>query len=299
MLSKQERKELNSKLKDLRDGVANLKEDLNQLNFEKENWFKKLTDVSNKIKISIKEFKSAKGERNNLTKQVHDSKLRRQELNDEVKQKIDVIKKLNSEKQDIAKKFKIEGDPSQIKEEIERLEYSLETNVISFEKEKAIMKQIKEKKKQYEKVKVLTDVFDKMHTLSQDIEKLRDKADKSHKKTQERAGQSQEKHEELISLSKDLNDLRRQENEFLKNFNNAKKQFYLVNDYLKQSLIELNKIKEKVDEAEKTEFQKKTELTAKNIEEKGKEIEKKLKTGQKLTTEDFLIFQTAEKKRRR
>lgn len=296
MLSKQERKELNKKLKDFRDEVADIREDLNLLNEEKEKWFKKRNDISNKIKVSIKELKFAKGERDNLTKQVKDSKQRRGELNEDIKKKIEDIKKLNSEKNDIAKKYKIEGDPSKIKEEIERLEFILETNVMSFDKEKALMKQIKDKKKQYEKVKVLTDVFDRIHKLSQEIERMREKADKSHKKTQERAGKSQEKHEEMIHASKELNELRKQELDSFKIFNQLKKQFYLVNDYLKQKLIELNSIKEKLDEAELTDIERKKIKITKELKEKEREVEEKIKSKKKLTTEDLLIFQKIEEK---
>ena len=72
---------------------------------------------------------------------------------------------LSKEKQNVIKKHKINADPFQIKNEIERLESRIETEVMSFEREKEIMKRIKELSREYKDSKKISSVFGKVNSI--------------------------------------------------------------------------------------------------------------------------------------
>src|SRR3989344_6571096 len=152
-MNPEEKKAIYEKLDGLKKSVSELRHQLDAINKQKEESFKKKKEISDKIRSLIGDIKTSRSSRNEFSKQVADSKEKRKEFNHELHQKIEEAKKINKERQDIAKKHKIKGDPARLKEEIERLEKKIETEALPFEKEQKIMKEIKEKKKVYDDVK--------------------------------------------------------------------------------------------------------------------------------------------------
>jgi phosphoserine phosphatase len=105
------------------------------------------------------------------------------------------------------------------------------------------------------------------------------------------AKKSQEKHEALIAASKEIEDLKKEEEEAFKNFIDYKKKFNETNDQLKSMLRELKELSEKAG-AEKEEYREKSDKKKKeSLEQKKLSVEEKIKKGMKLTTEDLIAFQ--------
>ena len=125
---------------------------------------------SKEISQLIKELKTLKDKRNQLTAKVKESKKERENYNELIKQKIEEVKKLRIEKNNVAKKYHITEDPMKIKATIEQLEAKIETNVMSFEKEQSLMKKIKELKKKYKEAGSLVAICDKIHKVSKEID---------------------------------------------------------------------------------------------------------------------------------
>ncbi len=299
MLDKDKKKELLNQLNEKKKKILDLKSKLNELNDQKEHWFHKKEEISKKIRSHISTIKNSKRERNVFTKQVKDSKGKREDLNKQIKDKINEVKKLNKEKKDIATKYGIEGDPSALKSQINKLEQKIETEPMSFDNERKIMKKIKEMKKKYDEALKVSNVWKKIHDVSKDIDKLKRKADSSHKSIQSKAKDSQEKHEEMVGASKEVNDLKKKEEEAYKKFLDFKAQFTKLNNELKELLPGINKIRGDLD-LDKKEAKKIKELKKqKTLDEKRKEVQDKLSSGKKitLTTEDLLAFQGMQDKK--
>ena len=218
MLSEQEKKDLLKKKSELNIEINSLRKNLNQINDQKESAFEKKEKVAHSISSLISQVKSSKSQRDNLTKKVKQVKVGRSEYNKEIKQKIEEIKVLNKKKQEIQKKHNIKGDPSYIKKEIEKLESKIETEVMSFDKEKQLMKAIKDLRKKYNEAKVISDVFDKIHKVEKELDRLKEESNKKHKEVQKNAQNSQQKHEELIETSHEINELKGKEEEAYKKF---------------------------------------------------------------------------------
>lgn len=297
-LTPDEQKKIFSQLNECKNTVKQLRDQLISLDDKKRAAFLKKEAVSQKIRALIGEVKNARSERDKLTHLVKDSKVRRGGLNDEIRTKIEEAKKLNKEKNELIRKHNLADDPSRLKKEIEELDYKIETEAPSPAEEKQLMKIIKEKKKIYEQAKGVSTIFEKIHALSAEIDKLKHKSDETHKKIQGRAAISQEKHQEMIETVKGLDDLRAQEKEAGEKYFSIKKEFDTVNEQLQTKLMDLGQLQGQVGAVKKEEYHqhKKIEQVRKTNEhatlaQKKREIEQKFKQKKKLTTEDIIALQ--------
>ncbi|MBT4540925.1 hypothetical protein HOC35_05415 [Candidatus Woesearchaeota archaeon] len=294
MLNPEEKNKLLEKLKDKKAIVQDLRSKLNEINEQKESAFEKKDKISKEIRGNISQLKGAKDSRDKLTGGVKSAKDSRDELNKKIKVKINELKKLENDKQDTMKKHNIQGNPIQIKKQIEKLEYQHETSVMSFDKEKVIMSEIRTLRKQYEESNKVSTVWKKINEISKEIETLKKEANLFHRQIQTQANQSQEKHEVLITSSKVIKDFKKKEKEEMDKFLKFKAEFNEHNDKLKTELKELNTLYGKLDmnREEAKEVRKKKERAT--LTERKKEAEYKLKHGGKLTTEDILAMQSGD-----
>lgn len=291
MLSKAEKKEIARRLDEVRNGVRGLRNSLNEINDQKESWFGKKKNTTDEIFKLAKQLKEVKTKRDSLTKEVKSDKEERGKYNEQIQKNIENIKGLEKEKRETAKKHNIQGDPSKIKEEIDKLELRIETDVMGFDKERGLMKRIKDLKKRYGEAKSVSSVWEKIRELSKETDELRKRADELHNKVQVKAVASQKKHEEGVKLAKKMDELKEKEQGEYERFFEFKRKFMETNGNLKKKLVELNELNQKLVEdkkiiKEKIELEKKETLKSKEME-----IEEKIKKGEKITTEDLLVFQ--------
>jgi uncharacterized coiled-coil DUF342 family protein len=293
-MNEEERKALSAELEEKKKELASLRSKLNELNTEKEAWFDKKRRATNSISDISRNIRDAKGKRNTFTKQVKDSKGRREELNKLLKDKLDEMKKLQQEKVDITKKFGLRVDPSRIRQEIDQLEFKIETEALPFSIEQRLMRQINDRKHALEQSKEVSDVFDRIHRLRKDLDKIRQKADETHKKVQSKAEMSQQFHEDLVESSGEIKQLRANEEEALKRFVDLKTKFNEQNDLVKVKLDEINAIRVKLGDIDFEEKRKTKKEEENKIAEQERSVEEKIKKGLKITTDDLLVFQARE-----
>jgi len=271
--------------------VIELKSSLNQINDQKEAWFKKKDEFGKQISKLIKQVKSDKEKRNEFTKKVKEDKKHREDYNTKIKKKIESAKKLNKEKTDLMTKHNITENPSNIASQIERLDTIIETEGVSFEKEKKLMKEINTLKKKQKESKKVNVVFEQSKGVSKEIDALKEKSEEFHKKVQSRAKESQEKHESVINLSKEIDELKKKEEDAFKKFIESKKKFVEVNDQLKEKLKLLGKSQSGVTKFKGDKEKKEKKVVHDKLQSKKDAVEEKIAKGEKLTTEDLLIMQ--------
>lgn len=296
MLSADEKKELLNKLNEKKEVIIGLRSKLNELGSQKEHWYRQRGAIYKEIHDKALQLNDSKNKRDELTSTAKTTKEQRDTLNKKITEKIAELKQVEAEKEEVMKEHNIKGSPAVspaiIKKEIERLEFYLETSVMSFEREKELMKKINELKKRYKETSKVSAVWKKMRMMADEIGQMKKEADLFYRKLRVEAGQSHEKHETLIETSKMIMDLRKKKYEAEMNFVEFKKQFKGVNAILKEEFKQLNEISEKLgtdkDEARKI----KKANVKRTLEEKKKAVDEKLKTGKKLTTEDILAFQS-------
>lgn len=279
----------------LKNDINDLRKNLNHIDKQKETFFDKKEEYGNEIRRLIKKIKKDKAKRDELTKKVKEDKKKRDALNKEIKDKISKIKNLKKEEGLIANNSKTES-PSKIKEAIEKLELSIETEAMSFENEKKVMKRIKGLKKRFNEAKIINDMLDNFKKISWDIDEYKKNADDIHLRIQNRAKESQKLHESLVASSKEVDKLEVEEEKTFGKVVEFKKKFNAVNNLLKEKLTKMGELMGKLEsfKLKKEEEKKlKDEFFIKNKEAR---IEEKIKKGEKLTTEDLLVFQSAKNK---
>ena len=299
MLSEEENSNIKTEIEAKKKELSVLLEKLKELHQEKEAWFEKKKQVTQQIGSLSKTIREAKGKRNTFTKQVRDSKSRRDELNTQIKKKVGQLKKLIAEKKRVTQQFGFRIDPIKVKEEMDQLDFKIETEALPFRIEQQIMRQVAEKKRMLEQMSEVSDIFANVSECQKELRKLRKKADETHKKVQTKAGESQSQHEELIETSKGIQDLRDNETAALKKFVEVKKLWTEQKDKVDAKQDEINLLRRKTGEVVKEEKKKQDKADNAKIAETKKDVEEKIKKKMKLTTEDLLAFQADSGKKRK
>lgn len=278
-------------LKDLRQQINLIKKDLNKLNREKESWFKKRSNTNKKITELIGGVKGSKDARNELTGKVKDLKKERDALNKEISEKVTLLKELKEKSGNVPFNSRDQKSPSQIKKEMEKLDYTLQTQPMSFKKEQQLMSQIKSLKKELLEMGDVNEDWKNVSQLQKEISRLRKLSNVAHKSIQDNASNSQEKHEEVIGVSKEIDELKVQEKEAYEKFKEYKQLFADKNSELKELLKQADELKELLESKNVEVEEDKRRVEALEVKKKAKIVNEKIKTGGKLTTEDLLIFQ--------
>lgn len=280
---------VNEKQKKLKKEINELKDSLNKLNIQKEEWFTKKEGLKKDVVNLISQIKKIKFSKDKDTKEIQKLKSTRDKYNNEVKKLITKYKKLNDKKRKFMKDKRINFNPSSVSKRIEELDYRIETEGLSFDQEKKLMIEIKHLKRQLEDAGDVQEVFKELKTLSEKINKAKEKADEEHKKLQDHLKKEKSSYDDFLKLTKQINDLKKKQESAFEKFIESKNKFSNINKQLKEKLKDAKEINFK----EKIVTEKKQ---AKALEEKTKEVEEKLKKKKKLTTEDLLVFQNSSKK---
>jgi uncharacterized coiled-coil DUF342 family protein len=264
--------------------IATVRSELNSLDKIKEDFFSQSKANRQKLQELRNSIQQFKNERNQLTDAVKKLKIERDELNKQLKEKIAAFKKVVPVQK--VEKPKEYVNQQFLRKEIKDLEYKIETEALTFDKEQKLMKIIKDKKKLLVASQP-AHLSDEAKKLSLEIDELRAKADTAHKATKAKADESQKKHEVMIAASNQLKELEAKQKELDTQCTEYKNKIRDVNEQLHGKLDEVV-----AQSAERRERPKKErrEPTV-NIAELQHQAEEKLKKGKKLTTQDLLAFQ--------
>ncbi len=282
--------------------VQELKVKVAAANKKKETAFRAKQDVGKSIGDKIGEISGSKHERNAITAEVRDLKRQRDALNAQIREKVAEIKKLTEENKDALAKAtaamstgrdrdRRAASPGFLKKQIEEMEFKLETQPMGFDAEQKANKKLKEMKKQYAELKGSSEAFELIREKSREIDQLKREANKYHRQVQEHAQQSQAKHENLLTESKEIDDLKKNEQEKYDEFLALKKEYTDLNNQLKEKVAEMQRIKDALSKQNVKVKEEAKQEELKTLKERAHEAEEKVRTKKKLTTEDLLALQ--------
>jgi len=117
---------------------------------------------------------------------------------------------LNDEKYALLKKYDLKQDPSKIKDDIDKLNEKIETEALSFDKEKKFMEQIKRLKKVYDEVGGVKEVTDKINSIATEIDTAKEKANEAHNKLKKVMKDHKGGYREFFSISRQINTIKKQ-----------------------------------------------------------------------------------------
>lgn len=291
MTPQQSQKELVEEFNRHKLEVSNLRNALNALDKEKELWFKKKGELSGKIRDSIQKIKDYKAKRDSLTEEVKGLKQKRDSLNKDISSKSGDVAKLKKERASLSESLGIKETLSGIKQSIDKLEFRIETEPMPFDREQALMKKIKELRKLHDRSRVLEEADKRLNEFIDKVRKMRLEANNAHNTIQEKAAQSQALHESILKHSSEVDKLKADEEEAFKKFSAIKKGFNETNLNLKEKLKVINSIKNDIDRIKSEKKERKKQEEELFLKSKEEEASRKIKRGEKLTTEDLLVFQ--------
>lgn len=268
--------DLQSRFKELKDRQTTLRS--------------RLKELSKVISSSISLIKDLKKKRNALTDGVKAHKDLRSNLSGQIREKIELVKVLKA-KAPLPSKDPGERSPGWLKARMDELNLRIETEALAFEKEQQLMKQIKEFKVAYEKAVKESQSRRDFLNLSREINEIKAQADRSHNLVQEQARQSQIVHQEIVELSKKVDAYKGEEAQVKHSFIEVKGELEAVS----KQLANLRSITQH-QEADYNERNKRQDedRTKKLLGMRIAKVNEKLKTGQKLTTEDLIVLQGEE-----
>ncbi len=296
-IKKHTKRELFAGLDGLKSDVNSLRKDLNKADGDKELWYSRKEESSNGIREKISAVKQNREKRDALTKKVRELKEKRAKLNDGLRKGVSELAELKKQSADLMKKSKI-TDPIRIKTAIDSIESKLETEVMPFEKEKELSRKLKLLKKSLAEASGLISMLDTIKKMNFEISSAKKESNSVHKEIQDLAKESQALHESIISESKNVDGLKAKEEEAFAKFIDYKKIFNEKNSFLKEKLESMGKIRTEISKFQLEEDEKRKLEEAMLIKGKEQELEEKIKSGRKLTTEDFLVFQESIKGRK-
>jgi uncharacterized coiled-coil DUF342 family protein len=290
MLSQAEIDKLMTELNSVRSEVRDLKGRISNLDRKKEELYREKRKISSDIHSRIKVAKDSKDKRNNLTEAVKNTKHSKEELDAKIKALEEETKSLKDEKKKLLEKIGVE-DPMMLKKNIKKLEFKIETEGLTFEKEKELMKVLAKMKKQYESSKVIDDIERRLGSKFRELRDLREMMDMTKKIVQVSAKESQKHHVELIESSKEIDELKKRENTFDSEGTKYKSEIAKLNEEFNVKMAKLDDIRKVLGE---NNVRLKEDVERSNneiLKQKDHEVQEKIKTGKKLTTEDLLILQ--------
>jgi phosphoserine phosphatase len=274
--------------------------DTNALHERKERLYSELQEISRAIAGSINELKERREKRNALTQAAQDAKTQRKELSRIIKEKISVVKDLRKKLPDKpgttpsqssrgGREREERVTPGKLREEIQRLETKLETSAMDFTEEQKLTKILKEKKAQLAKMGGENDLERDVRSRSKEIDKLKRESDVAHEEVTRTARESQEHHEAILALSKKIEELKERETKLRDEYQKIKDELGTHSEVLPEKKPRGTKGK-RGETSSLASSQPSAEDKA-TIKEKAAEVEEKIKTGKKLTTEDLLALQ--------
>ncbi|MGV8150227.1 MAG: DUF7121 family protein [Candidatus Woesearchaeota archaeon] len=290
MLSTPEINNLMSELNSLKSEVKELRGKLNGLDRRKEDFFKDKRKIGSDIYSRIKNAQDFKTKRDSLTGVVKNTKLSKEELEERYTVLDSEIKSLKDEKKKILDKLGVD-DPQKLKRNIKALEFKIETEGLTFEKEKELMKVLSKMKKQYSSVESVNSVEKQLDIKFKELRNIREQLDMTRKIVQHSAKESQKHHVELVESSKEIDELKKKEIDLEEKIGSIKNEMHGITEELDKRNVRIDELRKILHE---NNVQLKEDVDKQNqeiLKHKDEEVKEKLKTGKKLTTEDLLILQ--------
>jgi len=263
----------------------------------KENAFQKRQQIKDEMLKIIDSIKELKIKRNELTDKVRSLKKNKLEL---IKKQKVLLEKLKAAQTALrsSKSGERRTPPHVLLKKIEALDYTIETEALSPEKEKGVMTQIKQLRKEYDLVKNIAESTKGYSELRKEFSTINKEINALKKVVQDDAKKSQDYHEQMIAESEKVEELKKKLEETDKEFEEKRKDYLEVADQFRQIRSKLGiaipekKVAERKKRDEEESYRKTEEK--KEIASLRAEVMEKIKLKQKLTTEDLRILQSSD-----
>ena len=285
-MNEQQKQLLKKKIEDLYTKLAELKKEKRELKEKAAEWKEKREHLREEIRKIKEEITTLKKKRNELNEKVKNLKELRNDSRSLRKEKINEIVKLK-QKLKVIIKNKPKKSMKKIKEEIESLEWKLQTTPLTAEEEKPLIEKLKKLNIELKIHEQIKELKENLVELQAEVKALEAKAQKYHEEMTIIAEKSQEFHERITGLVNKIKELKKEADNAHKEFLRFKVEIKDKSGKQAKIFDEIKALKAKLHEIEREETVKLEKEALKSVEERAKE---KLKRGEKLTWEEFKVL---------
>ncbi len=275
--------------------IEPLKEKLSEHVKVRESLFSEREQIRRQFESKIGDLRTLKRRRDELNVAVRTKKNERTKLTENIRSLISKLNEAKTSREASTKPTIDRENPGFIARQINHLEQRVETEVLSTEAEKGLMKKIKELKKKLDGMKAFVEASATVSESVRDLKTVKKQADDVHKQVQDTAKESQAVHEQLTNVGKELDELKPKEAELTEKIAKVKDEISAITKLIDEKNAQIRSIKE-------AEYQHKAKEKAVQkaeeeeiLKQKEADVNDKFKRGKKLTTDDLLVFQRQQK----
>lgn len=278
-------KELNDKKTVLKNQSEEYKVKRNELNAEASTLAAKRNELNKNTKDLINEAQEYKKLRDENNENVKKYKVLRDEVNaraNEIFAQIDLIRGDSNL-----------GGPSMkdIRKEVDRLEFTQQTEVLTPNKERELVNKITELQKLYAAKKDQLEGNDELKKLLADAQEIRDEASVHHTTLSEYAQKAQEYHDKMITTFKEADKVRAESDAAHKDFVKFQESADEQHKLFIAAQKEIRDIDKEIRKMKKGDVDGKKEAARADARKDAEDIFDKFKSGGKLTMENLMALQ--------
>ncbi|MDP7079339.1 MAG: hypothetical protein QF415_05585 [Candidatus Undinarchaeales archaeon] len=165
--------------------------------------------LNQKIRESAGSIKELRKLRDEANAQVREQKHERARIQKFVNEQRKVMREKRELFQKMMKDAPTRMAPHEIKDTIEKMEFEFQTNAMTLDQEKRFLEKIKKLERTYQVRMKAEDVHQDMMKAGDELDTFREQVEAAHKKVVESSELSQQHHEALIGLSRQMDPMRR------------------------------------------------------------------------------------------
>ncbi len=184
-------------------------------------------------------------------------------------------------------KSKEKGNYQKTKDEIDKLEWEIQTSPHTPIKEREIITRIAELEEKLKIQKKELELIQEIRKLTKEIKDMDNKAAFKHEKLVEFVGESEKHHQAMMKLVDEATDIKQMADEEHQKFINVKEKLYGVQKKYVKTISKIKSLRNQIKDFYKRGSIEKQEELRKKIES---EASKKLEKGKKLSFEEFKIL---------
>ena len=258
----------------------------NRLNAEASQFATRRDELNTKTRALIDSAQQSKDKRDEFNKLVSENKEKRDSINEQANN-------LLAKADQIKRKFRVSGglSLSELKREIDHLEFRQQTEVVSTEKERELVDHIAHLWEEYRKKRAELENNTELKETLEKAHQLREEASEFHNQLTDNADRAQECHEKMLKCFKEADKVRAEADVAHKEFVRAQESA----DEQHQKYIKMEKELRDYDKIISS-LKKRTKEARESRErvdvlKRAEEVYAMFKDGQKLETDDLLLLQ--------
>lgn len=249
---------------------------------EAKKWAEKRNELNAEFKKLNDGIKPLREKRDRLNEKVKELKNERDQLRAKLGEKRAELEKLEDQLESL--QSHVSGSYTEIKKEIEALEWRIQTNPLKPKDEHRLIAQIKQLEAQLPAHEKIREIRQKMNSLKVEMNAIRLGAEQIHQKLTDFAKESETYHKQMTDLMKPAGEFRARADEAHKNFLDFRTKADWAHQEFISNMVEIKQLRQQVHQVENEARSKKEEEILRKTEESATE---KLKRGEKLSFEEF------------